>query len=236
MESLTKLTLNLQLPNCAVTMYAVQNDRLSRKIQATLLDGDTAWTPPASCAAIVRFVKPDGTKGFYDSDENGDDAVTWTGNVATIMLAEQALTVAGDVYCQLNFYTASEEKLTTFTWLIKVQKSVVDDETIESTDYYNALTTSIAEIEALLVDLPFPATETPLMDGTAAVGLSAKYAREDHRHPTDTNLLDAINLKNYTWLALGDSITEGYGVTKSYVDLIGEKHSNITTIDEGHGA
>lgn len=31
-----------------------------------------------------------------------------------------------------------------------------------------------------------PATATPLMDGTAAVGTSAKYAREDHVHPSDT--------------------------------------------------
>ena len=32
-----------------------------------------------------------------------------------------------------------------------------------------------------------PATASPLMDGTAAVGSSAKYAREDHVHPTDTS-------------------------------------------------
>lgn len=31
------------------------------------------------------------------------------------------------------------------------------------------------------------ATAAPLMDGTAAVGTSAKYAREDHVHPTDTS-------------------------------------------------
>lgn len=34
-----------------------------------------------------------------------------------------------------------------------------------------------------------PSTSTPLMDGTAAVGIQTKYARGDHRHPTDTNLL-----------------------------------------------
>lgn len=34
---------------------------------------------------------------------------------------------------------------------------------------------------------PEPATATPLMDGTGAVGISTKYAREDHEHPTDTN-------------------------------------------------
>lgn len=33
------------------------------------------------------------------------------------------------------------------------------------------------------------ATEAPVMDGTAAVGTSAKYAREDHVHPSDTSKL-----------------------------------------------
>lgn len=34
--------------------------------------------------------------------------------------------------------------------------------------------------------VPEPATEPPEMDGTADVGSSEKYAREDHVHPTDT--------------------------------------------------
>lgn len=32
------------------------------------------------------------------------------------------------------------------------------------------------------------ATATPLMDGTAAVGTGTRWAKEDHRHPTDTSL------------------------------------------------
>lgn len=32
-----------------------------------------------------------------------------------------------------------------------------------------------------------PGTATPLMDGTAAAGTANMYAREDHRHPTDTS-------------------------------------------------
>lgn len=36
-------------------------------------------------------------------------------------------------------------------------------------------------------DIPSPADTSPLMDGTAAVGLSVDYAREDHVHPTDTS-------------------------------------------------
>jgi len=37
-----------------------------------------------------------------------------------------------------------------------------------------------------------PATAAPSMDGTAAVGSSAKYAREDHIHPHDTAKQDTI--------------------------------------------
>ena len=36
-------------------------------------------------------------------------------------------------------------------------------------------------------DLPAAADATPLMDGTASVGTSTDYAREDHVHPTDTS-------------------------------------------------
>lgn len=63
-----------------------------------------------------------------------------------------------------------------------------------------------------------PATVAPLMDGTAAVGTSTKYAREDHVHPTDTSrqetLVSGTNIKtinNNSLLGSGD-ITIGGAV------------------------
>jgi hypothetical protein len=46
---------------------------------------------------------------------------------------------------------------------------------------------------ATAASVPAPATVAPLADGTATVGVATKYAREDHKHPTDTTLqpLDA---------------------------------------------
>lgn len=44
-------------------------------------------------------------------------------------------------------------------------------------------------------DIPSPATATPAMDGTAAVGSSTKYAREDHIHPHDTTKVDKVSGK-----------------------------------------
>lgn len=43
-----------------------------------------------------------------------------------------------------------------------------------------------------------PASATPKMDGTAAVGTSTKYAREDHVHPTDTSRNMKMTYTNYT--------------------------------------
>lgn len=39
-------------------------------------------------------------------------------------------------------------------------------------------------------DIPAPATTAPIMDGTAAIGTSSKYAKEDHVHPSDTSKQD----------------------------------------------
>ena len=156
----TAVTLNLGLPNLSTVVYAKQNDRLARKITATLVDGSAAWTPPAGSAAIIRYLKPDGTGGFYDVDENEDPAISISGNVATLTLAEQALTVPGNVYMELNFYTGSNEKVTTFTWLLAVKPSVLTDATIVSSDYYNVLT---AEIAALLGATTHP----PIIDSVS---------------------------------------------------------------------
>ena len=57
-----------------------------------------------------------------------------------------------------------------------------------------------------------PATVTPLADGTAAVGTTTKYAREDHRHPTDTAIAtgDALRV-----LKAGDTMTGDLTVSKA---------------------
>ena len=46
-----------------------------------------------------------------------------------------------------------------------------------------------------ITDAPTPSSSTPAMDGTAAVGSSAKYARADHVHPSDTAKVDKVNGK-----------------------------------------
>ena len=45
----------------------------------------------------------------------------------------------------------------------------------------------------IAASVPVAATADPIMDGTAAVGSSTKYAKEDHVHPSDTSKQDKID-------------------------------------------
>ncbi len=49
-------------------------------------------------------------------------------------------------------------------------------------------------VEKLKGKVPSPASEKPKMDGTATVGTETKYAREDHVHPQDSDLAEAIQI------------------------------------------
>ena len=75
------------------------------------------------------------------------------------------------------------------------------------------LTSSYASDTLTLNATAVAATATPLVDGTAAVGTSAKYAREDHVHPKDTSKQDTLvsgtNIKtiNNTSLLGGGNIS-----------------------------
>lgn len=144
--STTALTLNMQLPNIAAVAWAVQGDQLSRFVECTLVDGSTAWNPQTGYHGVIRAHKPDGTACVYDVDEDGNPAVTWTGNVATVTIAQQAVTVAGTVLMQLEFYDSNNARITAFAWAMNVQPSAVTDTEFLSTDYYNILTLQIAAV------------------------------------------------------------------------------------------
>ena len=66
--------------------------------------------------------------------------------------------------------------------------------------------------------IPPAADATPLMDGTAAVGTSTDYAREDHRHPSDTNKADkTATVSNVAYDSTNKKITKTINGTTSDV-------------------
>ena len=129
--------------NVPPIVYAKQNDRQTRFVAVSLYENGQPFEPPDGVLAEFRAKKPDGTACFYDVNEDGEPAIVIEGSVVTAELAEQVLTAAGKVYAEINLYSSAGEKLTTFSFVIIVEPSVLTDAEIVSSDYYNILSAQI---------------------------------------------------------------------------------------------
>jgi hypothetical protein len=90
-------------------------------------------------------------------------------------------------------------------------------------------TTKFATTAFVANAIPAPSGTNPAMDGTAAPGVSALFARGDHVHPTDTTRAAQASLANYLPLA-GGTISGTLGVN-GYTTLSGgaATYNQVTT-------
>lgn len=143
--------LNLSADSIPGRLHMVQGDSNSRTIVATLWDGAKLYSIPTGAAVMVRFRKPDGTGGLYDASESGQK-VSYTGSIVTAPVATQMLTVAGDVFAEIDIFGggagAAAERLATFRFVVEVAPCVLPDAEIVSSDYYNILSSKVAEAVA----------------------------------------------------------------------------------------
>lgn len=100
--------------------------------------------------------------------------------------------------------------------------------------------TKVATTEFVMGNAGVPATAQPLADGTAAVGVSNKYAREDHVHPTDSSRAP-VNSPGFTGSPTAPTPTAGDNSTKlattSFVatavsNLVGSAPGTLDTLNE----
>ena len=83
--------------------------------------------------------------------------------------------------------------------------------------------------EKMYVEVPWTnttydaATANPLMDGTAAVGTSVKYARQDHKHPTDTTRVPTSRTIN------GHGLSTDITISKSDIGLGNVENTKLST-------
>lgn len=84
-----------------------------------------------------------------------------------------------------------------------------------------------------------PATVAPLIDGTAAVGTSLLYARQDHVHPTDTSRAPLVS-PTFTGVPAAPTATVGTNTTQlattAFVLANGTSLGSTTPVMDGTGA
>lgn len=76
-----------------------------------------------------------------------------------------------------------------------------------SGQYVSGVTVSGHAVTVTKAALPSAATVAPKASGTAAVGTSTKYAREDHVHPSQTNVATATKLATPRVIAIAGAVS-----------------------------
>ena len=111
----------------------VEGDQYARQLELSLLCGGESWEIPEDVHATVRFRKPDGTGGEYDSLPDGSPAWSASGNVLTVELAPQVLSCPGNGILSVVL-TQGDARVSTFHILFQVHGAIPGG--LESEDYF----------------------------------------------------------------------------------------------------
>lgn len=198
--------LNLSVDGIPPRLHMPQGDSNTRTIVAALWDGAQPYNIPAGAVVMMRFRKPDGTGGLYDTTEAGSK-VTFSGNTVTAPVATQMLAVAGIVQAQIDICGTATgknaETLATFRFAVEVAPNVYPDAEIISSDYYNIVAAQIAAaIEAgEKYDAAIQAAQTATAAATTATNaknaaVNAKTAAENAKTAAESAKADAVSAKN----------------------------------------
>lgn len=145
------------------TVNLMQADAFTRQIEATMLENGEPYDPATEFGSgqygfRVDYVKPvSGIRGRYETiqpvaSQQPTQAVTQSGNVLTVEIAPQVLTVSGKVIMNIVIYNNTTAKeLRSFPVVLNVQPAAVPDAEIPEDDYWDVK--SLADVTAILQQL-----------------------------------------------------------------------------------
>ena len=156
MSIVQALKLNMIPESAPVILNVDQYDTGTGRIVAQLYNGATPYTPGAGAPAKIQGTKPD-MHGFqYDA--------TLSGSTVTADLEQQMSCVAGNVRTQIVI-TETSGRTGTFAFIMRVQASALDDDTIisdtELPDIIDAAESNAERAEQAAADAETWATRSP---------------------------------------------------------------------------
>lgn len=135
MEIKHQIRIDMLRKGVSPVVYAMQFDTNTRTVSVSMFENGAHWNPPVGSVFSLSYSKPDGTAGFYNRLSDDESAISVVGNVVTVVLAHQVLTVPGVVNASLVAYSGSA-RIATFPFEIHVTADPSAGET-DSDDYFN---------------------------------------------------------------------------------------------------
>lgn len=117
---INEFTMDLQRPGATPRVYAVQGDKDTRGFRLQLSQGGAAYEPAQDSTVVVRYRRPDGTGGNYDTLADNSRAGWVGGSTVTAYLAPEVLLVPGPVRVSVGLIQG-ETEINTFVVTVDVQ-------------------------------------------------------------------------------------------------------------------
>ena len=179
-DSITRITLNLQETNTMVSIRAKRGDT-GRKLLIHLCDGSIPYHISDECYATFTAKKPDGTKiNNPCSIEN---------NVIIYEFTEQTCAAVGTMKAEIRLYGADDKMITSACFLINVHDTVFrDGDEVSSEGEMGTLDALIADASALIQEVE-QKLENGEFIGPAGTGVTIRGSFETEAalnaaHPT----------------------------------------------------
>ncbi len=129
-----RIKMNLEEAERLQRLEMPQGDANSREIEMFLYANQKLWPIPTDVEVVIRYKKPDGTTGEYDTLPDGTKAWEAFGNLLTISLVPQMLTTAGSVVLYACLYYG-EAVMQTFALEILVKAPTANMPNYSTQDY-----------------------------------------------------------------------------------------------------
>lgn len=143
MTVIHQIEIDLQIPRIAPTVHVAQLDSNTRVVEAALYSGGIPFVLDSSAEISLACMKPDRTGCWYDRLPDETSAISINGNIVSVTLVPEVLTIAGAVSAALVIRSDLIEQVSTFPFVVYVTPNPAADGVI-SNSYYK-----VANLEAL---------------------------------------------------------------------------------------
>ena len=217
-----KISIDLARHSVPAQIDAVQGDS-GRIIALKLHTNGIPWHIPAGIGILIRYRKPDGIGGTYDTLPDGSCAFEIRDNVLAIALAPQVLTVPGKTQLRV-LLTNGNHCISTFDIAVNVQPALQPG--IEKSQHYVNLASFLVTPEGAEVGQYLKVLQTDSRGRVTRLGAA---------NAAGGNELESIGAKIISGeirsiVLLGDSITDGAGGS----DYNGNFANTLSTNTEGY--
>ncbi|WP_270739549.1 phage tail protein [Massilioclostridium coli] len=198
MQHIQEIILDIGLTGKNQRVKAKQWDNQTRIVKAMVLNNGVAAEFDSGIKARYSYCKPDNTQVLGDAERNG--------NLVTILLDPQCLTVSGICYCDITFYQG-EAEISTATFEVEVYPGVYSPDRLESSDEYLSLSkvleeaqTAVEEMEHLNDEVTSgeeervkAETQRKTNESNRSSAESVRIQNENNRIAAETNRVNAEN-------------------------------------------